>query len=74
MAEKFIIPAKEGGAKSLKALNHERHEGHKGKEKLFFVFFVSLWFPSFTGLVRHPPRELLLLPNLSGSIPSLTSC
>ena len=44
----IVIPAKEGVAKSIKALNHEGHEGHKGKEKLFFVLFVSFVVPFFS--------------------------
>ena len=40
----IIILAKEGVAKSIKALNHEEHEGHKGKEKLFLVLFVVPFF------------------------------
>ena len=49
-----VIPAKEGVAKSIKALNHR---GTKAtKEKLFFVLFVVPFFsgpfatPSFVGM------------------------
>ena len=38
-------PSKEGGAKSIKALNHK---GQKGKEKLYFVLFVSFVVPFFS--------------------------
>ena len=43
-----VMLAKEGVAKSIKALNHEGHEGHKGKEKLFFALFVSFVVPFFS--------------------------
>ena len=44
----------EGGAKSIKALNHEEHEGHKEKEKLFFVLFVSFVVPFFSEPFETP--------------------
>ena len=49
-----VILAKEGVAKSIKALHYKEHQ-----EELFFsfVYFVPLWFPSFQGLLLRVSKK-----------------
>ena len=67
------IPAFEGVAKSIKALNHKAHKEHKGKEKLFFVLFVLFVVPFFSEPFATPSFARMTVSHNKCSDLSLTN-